>query len=69
MSMSLDEYLEMIRKKFPKKDADMIEMLIDGIFWRESDSVIARYTRTSPKLIKKIRAQVTEDNKKDYFTI
>lgn len=69
MSFSLDEFLEVIRKTHTKDEILRVELAIDGIFWREPDSVIARYSRFPRYTIKKLRTQVTEDNNKDYFTI
>lgn len=68
-SISLDEFIEMIRQKYSQDDAVRVELAIDGIFWREADGVIARYSRMSKKVIAMIRKQVKTENNKDYFTI
>ncbi len=70
MSVSLDEFLEIIKKEHPKEDAVRIELAIDGIFWREPDTVIARYSRLPRKTIEMMRKNIQMDNPgKDYFTI
>ncbi len=69
-SVSFDELLEIITKELSKDDAMRIELAIDGIFWREPDAVIARYSRLPRKTIEMIRKNVHADNPgKDYFTI
>lgn len=69
MSFSLDEFLEMIRLKYGSKDANRVELAIDGIFWREPDRVIARYSRMPVSIIRRLRRQVKAENNHDYFTI
>lgn len=68
MSVSLDEFLEMMRKEHPE-DIDWIELAITGIFWRESVHVIAHYTHLPVSFIRKLRQQLKEENNRDYFTI
>lgn len=68
MSVSLDEFLEMMRKEHPN-DIDRIELVIDGIFLRESIRVIAHYTHFPVSFIRKLRQQLKEENNRDYFTI
>ncbi len=69
MSLTLNEFLEMTWKEHTKEDAVRVELAIDGIFWRESDAVIARYSRIPKNFIAMLRRHVKSENNKDYFTI
>lgn len=69
MSVSLDEFLEMVRLKYGAKDANRVELAIDGIFWCEPDRVIARYSRMPVSIIQRLRTQVKAENNHNYFTI
>lgn len=69
MSVSLDEFIELVRQKYGAKGANRVELAIDGIFWREPDCVIARYSHMQVSIIRRLRTQVKAENNRDYFTI
>lgn len=67
--ISMGELLDMVAKRHSREDAILLELCIDGILWRESDNVIAQYSRISRKIISKLRKQVKSEFSHDNFTI
>jgi hypothetical protein len=69
MSTSLPEFLEDIEQRYGKDMAENLGLVVDGILFRESPLVIARYTHFPIKAILTIQRNIRTNNNLDYFTV
>ncbi|GEM_PF-5697336 len=70
MSMSIEEFLEALKETMSHEKVNSVGLAIDGIFWREPDSVISRYTGLSRKTLAVLRQGIQANNPgEDYFTL